>query len=188
MRCFVAIELSADVRSRLGALQRRLSGLSSAVRWIRAEQIHLTVKFLGEVGDRQVAEVCELARAIADEHPPFELQVAGVGCFPPQGAARIVWAGLASLPAALTDCQSACEEVFAGLGFKQEHRAYRAHLTIGRVREASASQRIREALRAEEGFAAGPFGVGELVVFQSVLGRGGSRYSPLARCPFGGGG
>jgi hypothetical protein len=99
MRCFLAIELPAAVRNRLAELQRRLSSLDRLVRWTQVDHIHLTVKFLGEVPDADVSKVCEAATRVAQDYPPFELQVRGTGCFPPRGPARIVWAGLANLPA-----------------------------------------------------------------------------------------
>ncbi|HOB76446.1 MAG TPA: RNA 2',3'-cyclic phosphodiesterase [Phycisphaerae bacterium] len=186
MRCFVAIELPDDVRACLADLQRQMAGLGRGVRWTRPESIHLTVKFLGEVPDAQVAEVCEAARRIARKYPVFDLAVAGTGCFPPRGPARVIWAGIPQLPQPLIDCQRECEDVYAGMGFEKENRAYRPHLTVGRVNDPGLSNRIRETLRQFEHFSGGDFAAGELVVFQSELRRGGSLYTPLARAPLNG--
>lgn len=185
MRCFVAIELPDDVRECLAGLQGQMAGLGRGVRWTRPESIHLTVKFLGEVPDAQVAEVCEAARRIAAKYPAFDLAVAGAGCFPPRGPARVIWAGVSQLPQPLIDCQRECEDTYAGMGFEKENRAYKPHLTVGRVNDPGLSIRIRETLRQFESFSGGSFTASELVVFQSELQRGGAVYTPLARAPFG---
>jgi len=184
MRCFVAIELPENVRNRLLDLQGKMQSLGRAVRWTRPEQLHLTVKFLGEVPDARVPEVCEAAREIAGKYSPFDLELAGTGCFPPRGQVRIIWAGVAQPPTALLDCQRDCEQAFSAMGFERENRAYSPHLTVGRVNDFAASNRIREALRQYETFSAGRFTAKELTVFQSDLRPTGAVYTPLAQAPF----
>lgn len=185
MRCFLAIELPASVRDLLAGLQERLRELGRAVRWTRVEHIHLTLKFLGEVPDRDVAGVCDAAARVAVRFEPFELAVGGTGCFPPRGAARIVWTGIDGPPQPLIDCHRAGEQAYADLGFKPENRKYSPHLTIGRVRDARASQEIRAAVEREADFSAGSFPVEELVMFQSVLRPTGPIYTAISRPPLG---
>ncbi len=182
MRCFLAIELPAEVRKRLVVLQERLGGLNKDVRWTRPEQIHLTLKFFGEVPDAQIASVCDATTNVAARHERFELSVATTGCFPAGGMPRVVWVGVAGPPPGLVTLQRECEQVYAALGFKPEGRAFSPHLTIGRVREAAVSEsRIRAALREQEHFPAGTFEVNELMLFQSILGRDGATHVVVAR-------
>lgn len=188
MRCFLAIELSAEIHRRLAGLQERLGSLGRAVRWTRTDQIHLTLKFLGEVADDRVPSVCDAAAAVADRYEPFELEVGETGCFPAAGAARIVWVGVVNPPPALIDCQQACEKAYAKLGFKPENRKYIPHLTIGRVRDPRASREIRAAVEAEASFSAGSLLARELVMFQSVLSPKGPTYTVISRAPLGGAG
>jgi len=184
MRCFIAIELPVDVHRKLAGLQRHLSPLEPDVRWMPVETIHLTLKFLGEVPDPQVPEVCAAALEVATHIPPFELEVCGVGCYSPSGAPRVLWAGITRpVPPPLLACQKALEAACTPLGFAPEGRAYSPHLTIGRVRERGATGRIRPAVRAQEAFTAGAFTVSELTVFQSILGQPHARHIPLARAP-----
>lgn len=180
MRCFLAIELPAFVRDRLAALQRRLGSIDREVRWTRVDQIHLTLKFLGDVPDRQVPTVCQTASEVAGQYPPFDLEVQGTGCFPPRGPARIVWAGLAELPESLKESHRAIEKAYAELGFKPEDRPFHPHLTVGRVRDQRGSHLVRPAVDAEAAFRGGSFHVEGLVVFQSILDRAGPTYIPLA--------
>lgn len=185
MRCFVAIELPEEVRRELRALQSKLSPLEPVVRWTDVETLHLTVKFLGETPDAQLPDVCEALAATAARFEPFELEIGGTGCFPPDGTPRIVWAGVSDPPKPLLECVAGCEGVFAELGFPPESRAYRPHMTIGRVREGTGAGRVRMAVRAQTGFTAGRFLVTELIVFQSILGSGGAKHIPIARVPLG---
>jgi 2'-5' RNA ligase len=186
MRCFLAIELPRETRDRLAALQRRLSVLDRDVRWTKVDQIHLTVKFLGEVPDADVGQMCSSAATVARDYPPFDIQVSGTGCFPPRGPARIVWAGLASLPQPLIDCHKAFERAFAELGIPPETRPFHPHLTIGRVRDPRGSHKIRPVLEPESQFDGGHFIVEELVMFQSVLHPSGPTYTVLSHAALGG--
>jgi RNA 2',3'-cyclic 3'-phosphodiesterase len=183
MRCFVAIELSSAVRARLADLQKRLAPLDRDVRWTRPEQIHLTVKFLGEVPDGDVPGVCDVAAQIASGYAPFEIEVRGTGCFPPRGSARIVWAGLGQLPNELVDCHREIEQAYAKIGFKPEDRPFHPHLTIGRVRDPRGSHAVRPVVDQQQQFAGGTVAVNELLVFQSILESSGPTHIVLSRAP-----
>lgn len=183
MRCFIAIELPEGIRERLADLQRKLGRLDGQIRWTRPEHIHLTLKFLGEVPDGRVAEVCSTAVATAGGLAPVALEIAGVGCFPPRGGARVVWAGIAGPVPELTRCHRACEDAFAALGFPPETRPFSPHLTIGRSRDPRGSRPARAVVEACSEFAAGSFTATRLTVFESVLGRSGAVYTPLAQAP-----
>ena len=186
MRCFVAIELPEEIRRRLGELQKRLGKLDRFVRWVRPEQIHLTVKFLGEVADRRVPEVCAAAVTAAGAAESFEIEVSGTGCFPDRGWVRVLWAGIPELPPALLAVQQAMEQRYAELGFPKENRAFRPHLTLGRTREGASAAAVRAAVEREDAFVVGRFDVEALTVFQSVLKPTGPTYITLAHARLGG--
>jgi len=184
MRCFLAIELPSAIRDRLRALQEQFDSLGRAVRWTKVDQIHLTLKFLGEVPDNNVPALCEAAKNIASCFEPFDLEISDTGCFPPHGQARIVWAGIPNPPQTLIDCHKKCEQTYADLGFKKENRAFKPHLTIGRVKDFSASRQIRAVVHSAQVFNAGNFTVKELIMFQSILKPQGPTYIPLTHAPF----
>ncbi len=185
MRCFVAIELSDEVKGRLVELQGRLAALDRMVRWVDPEHMHLTLKFLGEVPDADVASVAETMTAVAARQSPISFSVRGAGCFPPGGAARVLWVGVEESSGTLARLQGYCEEAFAKLGFARERRSYTPHLTIGRVKDAGSSLQIREWIRKEAHADAGRQRVDQLVLFQSILSSEGSTYIPLAHAPLG---
>ncbi len=182
MRLFAAIELDPAIRERLVRVQQELGEFDRAIRWLSRDQMHLTIKFLGEVPDGDVPAVCDVLKEIAQETPAFDIDVRGLGCFPDRGGVRIVWAGLHEPSGALAECREHCEAMFAGLGFKQEHRGYAPHLTIGRVKESRRSAEIRRAIEERPDFAGGAQGVAEIVLFESYLKRAGAEYAPVCRC------
>jgi 2'-5' RNA ligase len=181
MRCFVATELPDAVRTRLADLQKGLAALDRDVRWTRPDQIHLTIKFLGEVPDADVPGVCGVAAKVARACAPFAIEVRGAGCFPPRGPARIVWAGLGDLPDALINCHREIESAYAEIGFKPEDRPFHPHLTVGRVRDPRGSYSVRTAVDNQQHFTGGTLQVEELVVFQSILDRSGPTHLVLSR-------
>ena len=183
MRSFIAIELPEAVHRRLAALQERLRPQARGISWTRPEQIHLTLKFLGEVPDADVPRAVETARNVARQHGPFDLTVAGAGCFPPHGPARILWVGIPSPPADLLTCQKNLQKSFAAIGFTPENRPFHPHLTLARVKDPRAGQDARATVERAADFHAGSFRAAELVFFQSVLQRTGPVYTPMARLP-----
>ncbi len=186
MRLFIAIELSEAVKAALKAVQDSLGEFTREVRWARPEQIHLTLKFLGEVLDDQVEAVCAAAASVAGQTPPFEITLEACGCFPPRGAVRIVHCAVADRPHTLPKCNELCEGLYADLGFEREARPFRPHLTIGRVREDHTGGRLRAAVERTS-CAAASQAVERLCVVQSVLDPTGARYSNVAAYGLGGG-
>lgn len=181
MRCFVAVEVCGEIKAQLACIRARHRDLDRAVRWVDAAQIHLTLKFLGEVPEADLPAVSEAINEVAKRFAPFELTVRGTGCFPPGGAARVLWVGIEESSGALGRLREACESALAGLGFAREGREFRPHLTLGRIREARRSAEIRAAVRAEAAFCAGTQRADSIVLFQSILSPAGARYHALWR-------
>jgi 2'-5' RNA ligase len=147
--------------------------------------MHLTLKFLGEVKDDQGVEVTRAVTRVAEEAHPFELDIAGCGCFPPRGDVRIVWAGAEESTIALTRSVERLDDELGKLGFPPENRAFSPHITVGRVRE----DRSRGALRsAVAGARLEPMSqdVNSIVVMLSELSRSGPTYSVISRAAFAG--
>lgn len=146
MRLFVAIELSSKVRSALSRVQSTLRVECRDVRWVPAENIHLTVKFIGDVSDRDVDAVARAVTGVAGEVEPFELEISGSGCFPASGPVRIVWAGVHEGSGALLRCAERLEDALWELGVAREPRRYSPHLTVGRVRRDVSEGSLRAAV------------------------------------------
>ena len=184
MRLFVAIEFDERVKSVLDNVQTGLGKLCDGVRWIPPHQLHVTVKFLGEVPDPAVNEVAEAVARSAAKAAPFTMEVAGCGCFPPHGAVRIVWTGLQEPSGVLLQGAEAVESELEQIGFKRERRPISPHVTIGRVREDRSHGRIRSAVEAFT-FDSVEQSVGSLTLMSSVLSPQGPTYTPVSKTALG---
>ena len=180
MRLFVAIELSDAVRKALAATQAALKWVCEDVRWIPLEQLHLTVKFLGEVADGDVAAVSEAMESAAAESKPFVMRVGECGCFPERGAVRIVWTKGVEEKGLLAGCVAAVEAQIEPLGFPREHRPFAAHITIGRVREDRSQGKVRTLVQAHSGKVVQQ-DVLSLTLMSSALSPKGSTYTVVSR-------
>ena len=142
LRLFIAIELPAAARDVLAALQKRLQSadFSRAIRWSSIEGIHLTLKFLGDVAPDKIPSISEGLTAATAGRKPFDLAVAGAGCFPNLRRPRVIWAGSGGDSAALHALRDTVEQHVAPLGYPTDERPFSPHFTLGRARqEASAS-------------------------------------------------
>ncbi|HNQ24726.1 MAG TPA: RNA 2',3'-cyclic phosphodiesterase [Phycisphaerae bacterium] len=186
MRLFVAILLDEPVRLGLKRVQEHLTPGCSGVRWVRWDQLHVTLKFLGEVRDGDVPKVCSAVTEAAATLPAFDMTLRGTGCFPPRGLVRIVWAGIDEPTGTVVRLAEAVENRLADLGFPREQRPFSPHITIGRVKEDHSNGGIRRAVGAGS-FAALPQAVERIAVMASVLAREGPTYSIVSRANLSGG-
>jgi 2'-5' RNA ligase len=177
VRLFVALELDGKATALLADYQRRLAALDPAVRWVRPEQIHLTLQFLGEVPDGRVPQVTDALDGLGG-HGAFTFELEGVGTFGSPRSPRVIWVGVRMPSPRLVSLQKACEERLAEAGFAPEGRAYKPHLTLGRVKDLRAGRQIFEAVAALGSDLSGPLvqTATEVVLFESVLRPQGSRY------------
>ena len=190
IRAFIAIELSPEVLAALGRVQDRLRRGEGgrAGRWVKAEGIHLTLEFLGEVPSEKLEAIYRAVGQACLGHAPFELTVAELGCFPNLRRPRVVWVGVREETGQLARLQEAVERELNRLGFPPEGRKFTPHLTLARVQE-RASPREIEAL----GKAVGTAQVGELArmrvgavsVMKSDLRPEGAIYTELYHAPLG---
>ena len=182
-RCFIAVELEAAVREGLRRLQQKLQGKldvsRSALKWVRPENIHLTLKFLGDVDDEQLRPICEAVTQTASEFEPFAIEVGDCGCFPPRGSARVLWVGIRDGAEALEELQGDLEKRLAAVGFAPEGRKFTAHLTLARIKQAQAGYAAREIVEGMTTASLGEQEVDEIKVFQSELSKSGPTYTVL---------
>ena len=182
IRTFVAIDLDASVRGRTAELVRRWQDLEARINWVERENMHLTLKFLGDIEDRRVPEVCSAVQQAAAAHRPFEVQCQGVGAFPAVERARTIWIGVEQSQGALAALSEDVDEALHAVGYPMESRRYHGHLTIGRVRDPCGQRdEIRRRIEAAADFQAGSSLVNQVVVYSSVLERRGPQYGVLSR-------
>lgn len=136
MRLFIGIDVSAEIRDRLADVQQILN--RKGIKIVEKENIHFTLKFLGEVEDRRVEVIKDALSRI--ESNAFKLHVKGIGFFPPSGSIRIVWAGVEEGKNEMVDIARKIDNSLKKLGFKKE-KNFVAHATIARVKRISSSER-----------------------------------------------
>ncbi len=183
-RTFLAIEVPTGIREALGAALDTFREFSLPVRWVDSSSLHMTLKFLGETGDEEVESIGRgLLEVLADQRVgPCE--VCEIGAFPNLARARILHARVDEPTGGLCRLVRAVEGVAGPLGFPPETRAYRAHITLGRVRgRRRPGSELNEAVLRWENHSFGTFHPAEVVHYESRLGPGGARYLPIACFP-----
>jgi len=182
IRAFIAINLPPQLRAKLAAVQQALQRApgGQAVRWTAAGQIHLTLRFLGNVPAESVAEIQATLPQACAGIAPFDLQAGGLGCFPNPRQPRIIWVGLTGELEALRHLQDQVERATAPWG-EPEARQFHPHLTIGRVKpeQAKPARPLAEVLQARPAEPLGTWRVQQVDLMQSRLAPGGAEYSLL---------
>jgi 2'-5' RNA ligase len=182
LRTFLALDLGPALRQRCLDLQTALAREVDGVRWVEPENLHVTLLFLGEVDEREIAEVCRAATRVGMATAAFTLELRGVGCFPHPRRPRVVWAGLAAGRAETVALHDALELELLELGcYRREERQYTPHVTLGRVKGERAVASLAPQMDRHAGWSGGAVAVRELLILSSELGRDGSRYTVLGR-------
>ena len=179
-RTFIAIELPPEVRSRVTQHIARLRREQPDVRasWCREDNLHLTLKFLGNVPVADIPKVSDAVERATKNTSSFPLTFSGCGTFPPHGRPSVLWIGTQA--SGLQLLHSAIEKELAEVGFARESRPFHPHLTVARLRHAEGARSLAE-LHKNSGFKPIAFDVSDVVVFRSELLREGSRHTVLSR-------
>jgi 2'-5' RNA ligase len=178
-RLFTGIPLSAELRQRLAKTAKELAQFSANTAWVGAEKMHITMRFLGEVSEMLIPQIEEAIRQTAQAHPPFPLEVCGLGAFPNPKRVRVLWAGLTiGKPEALA-LFNTLEKELAKAGFAKETRPFSAHITLGRVRFPKHNVELERKLAESAEIAFGKETAERLVLFKSTLQPRGSIYEEL---------
>lgn len=185
LRIFLALELDDPIKKQLIRLQQRLSAVGADVRWVHNDHIHLTMKFLGEITDGMAADICRLCQNVAAEFDPFEFGVHGAGCFANHGRPRVIWVGIVDPSGSVRRLHERIEKTLAPLGLRRELRAFKPHVTLGRVRSGQNAQDLRLAVRKDEEFEAGIQQAQEITIFSSQLSPDGPVHTIIGRADFG---
>ena len=190
MRSFLAVALRDPALSETAHL---LEELAAAVprrecRWVRADGLHLTVHFFGELDDGRVGEVLAAVGPVAVATPRFDIDLGGLGSFPPRREPRVLWLGVRGGGQPLAALAQACQAPLRDLGFEVDDRPYSAHCTLGRPRpgwSAQARATWRRFLEREPVMA--PFTASAVSLFHSRPQPSGAVYEVVAELPLGGG-
>jgi RNA 2',3'-cyclic 3'-phosphodiesterase len=190
VRAFVSVHLPAGVRERLRTAQEELEHAipKSTIRWTPFEQLHLTLEFLGNVATGDLARLESALKLVAMVHRSFGLSAEHVGAFSSIRNPRVIWAGIEGEIEAVKALQAAVKNSVQSFVVEQETRAYKPHVTLGRVRPVKGRdlRQVSEALAAATERDFGSWRVDEFALMQSKLSPHGSQHSTLATFPLGG--
>ncbi|MEM9827672.1 MAG: RNA 2',3'-cyclic phosphodiesterase [Planctomycetota bacterium] len=180
-RTFVGIALPADWSRPVARLIQRCEAPGDGVRWVPQDNLHLTLKFLGDVENTEVPAVCDIAANACESVEPFELAIRGGGGIPSNDRPRVLALKLDDPSERLRKLVQALELGFAEIGIRQESRDYVPHLTIGRARGGSrrVSQTALDGFLAAADSVRGEMCVDEVRVVASFLDKGGASYQTL---------
>jgi len=179
MRTFIAVDLDPELKKALQDVILKLKKTGADVRWVNFQGMHLTLKFLGEVGQDKLAAVESVLRAAAASNSRFPLVLKGTGTFPHGKSPRVIWAGIDEHPALLA-LQKTLEDELEREGFPREEREFHPHLTLGRVKGQSG---VRDALLELDKYREIPFGemtARKVTLFESVLKPEGAEYRAVS--------
>lgn len=181
MRCFVAVPLPAPVREILAGLMERLKPRLPPARFVRREQLHLTLHFFQDLDAAAVARLAEAVRRNAAETRPFPVSFGNLGAFPDAERARVLWLGLREGADGLAGLHRRIAADLRAAGLPVDGRPFRPHLTLARLVRPSVLALPDLGLTASDA----DFAADDLVLFQSVLGPGGAVHSRLVTAALG---
>ena len=188
LRTFVAVELPGGIRASLSEEIARLAEAGADVKWVGEENLHVTLKFLGQVDRHAVAGILKGLEAATRESSPFRMECRGLVFFPKPVKPRVVAAGVDEDGArALAELASRVEDSLVPLGYKKDERGFRGHVTLGRVRSPNGLKGLSDSILTYDGEPFGEADVDAVALFMSELRRDGPVYTALGHARLGGG-
>lgn len=189
VRSFIAIDLPDSLFGQLEQVSENLQGLLEGmpIRWIAVPNIHLTLKFLGDVSEKNIPMIKEILKTEAASHKHFEVSVGGFGVFPNFTRPRVIWVGVEA-PDELENLQRRIDVETARLGYVPDRRKYNPHLTLGRVSRNANPKEVRSistVLRKQRVGFLGAVRISEVNLFRSDLGPRGAVYTKMFTAPIG---
>jgi 2'-5' RNA ligase len=182
LRSFIAIELPGEVKASLAGIQQSLKKSGADIRWVKTDNIHLTLKFLGDIEEKSVASIIQMLKGTCKNHKVFSIEISNIGTFPVKRSPRVLWAGIND-HGELMKLQLEIDKGMASLGFEPEKRVFSPHLTFGRFRSSRGRGALMEKIDMIKHDSFGLFDVRSIYLIKSDLNPSGAVYSRLAEFP-----
>lgn len=181
MRTFIAIELPSEIKDSLSRLQEELKASNADVKWVESNNIHLTLKFLGEIDDKKLDKITRIMDDTAKEKDKFQIRISSLGAFPKIDFPRVIWVGVDTGDKEVKDIAKDLEKKIAKIGIPKEDRPFSSHITIGRTRSSLNRERLVQDLKnkAELGARKLDFYATKITLFKSTLTPHGPIYEVL---------
>jgi 2'-5' RNA ligase len=179
IRTFIALELPPAVTLLLHKVQQELKRLKIRARWVRPENIHLTLKFLGDINPDHIDKIGAAMAGAAIEFPPVTLTVREIGVFPGIKRPRVIWMGLGGDIRSLLALQGRLEQELAEAEFPKDKRSFKAHLTLGRIKQSVNPAVISQMISEYATLSSDEFVCNQVILYKSDLKPSGAVYSKL---------
>ena len=186
LRSFLAVELPKPILKKVEEVQADLKSSPIDVKWVHSEQIHLTLKFFGNIEESKIEPIIKSVEGLSQTTSPFPLAVQGMGVFPHLKNPRVIWIGLIDTKEILIPFQKGLEEQFEKIGFQAENRSFHPHLTLGRMKSGRGKEELASRIEKYREVELGEFQVEEVVLYKSDLRPTGSIYTALREIKLGG--
>ena len=182
MRTFIAIELHESIRSYLSNVQKQLGSTGADVKWVAPQNIHLTLKFLGEIDNLKLENIIKILEGCVTDRKSFPVSVSSIGAFPKLNYPRVIWAGIDKGDKEIKQIVKFLEEKIQKIGIPKEERAFSSHITIGRVRSSKNKDKLVAGLNKLTENKEAPalqFNLSKITLFKSTLTLSGPIYEAL---------
>ena len=182
MRAFIAIEIPQETKLALAKLEDRFKQTNADVKWVAPENLHLTLKFLGDIDGAQAEKITAIIENVANNHPPYPVKISSVGAFPKLSLLKVVWVGLDTGAEETKKIFKDLEERLEKLGIPKDERPFSTHITLGRTRSPSNRNLLAKEIKIiTENFELdnSEFQVRKITLFKSILSPNGPTYEVL---------
>ncbi len=180
IRTFIAIKLPEKILSSVKEIQNGFKSQGIRAKWVKVENIHITIKFLGDIKITDVEKIIRSITLAAKESKPITLSVKGAGVFPGVKRPRVIWAGITGEISDLLDLQDRVEKNLEAIGFPKESRPFKGHLTIGRIKGKTDAKKLVYAMEQFKGFESESFMADHIFLIKSELKQSGAVYTDLS--------
>lgn len=186
VRTFIAIDVGKKNRDRLVSLQESLIKDGARAKWVEADNLHITLLFLGEVDMIAIPDICNAVAEVTAQHAEFPMTIESIGCFPNPRRPRVLWAGVGEGADEIVSIHDGIEEPLLEMGcYRREERQYKPHLTLGRVKGQRHDTDLSQILPKYSNWKASEITVHEIHVMSSELTPDGPVYTILSRAKLG---
>lgn len=174
MRAFIAIEIPDNQKKIVWNFIQEFKKLNLPIKWVEYENLHITLKFFGEIDEKKLAQILPVLSSISNSTKSFTMQLENFGCFPNIRNPRVLWTGVSQGTNEIISLAEQLEKNLVKFGFKKESKKYHPHLTIGRIKTfCKVDDIINTAVKTE------PFNVNEFILFKSTLLSSGPVYEKI---------
>lgn len=181
IRTFIAIEIPTEIQAKLSDLQADLSKFIQRASWVKKGNIHLTLKFLGDVSTHRIESISSVLKQIAAAHAPFEMNFSGVGAFPNVRRPRVIWVGMTDGADHAARLAEDIENSLQPLGFEREKRGFTPHLTLARIRRPTNLGAVSNKFSQYTALDIPSLQVAQFALIRSQLHPRGAIYTPLEK-------